>query len=120
MALAIPLIVLFTLVTIDICTIIYLKEAVTIAAYEGSRVGIQRGGTDDLVDFRVRQFLDERNIQYTNPVLIEDPGFDTADELEHVALTVSVPAADNLPFGWFFGGTEITGRVTMRKEFRNP
>ena len=49
-AIAIPIILLFTLVTIDICTIIYLKESVTIAAYEGSRVGIQRGGTDALAE----------------------------------------------------------------------
>lgn len=119
-ALVIPIIFAFTLFTIEMCTIMFLKEAVTIAAYEGARVGIQRGGTDALVEFRIEEFLDERGISHANAVTIEDPGFDDADELEHVRTTVSVPAEGNLPFGWFFGGTQITASVTMRKEFPNP
>ena len=119
-ALVIPIIFVFTLFTIEMCTIMFLKEAVTIAAYEGARVGIQRGGTDALAEYRIEEFLDERGITYGSPVTIEDPGFDDADELEHVRTTVSVPAAGNLPFGWFFGGLEISANVTMRKEFPNP
>ena len=119
-ALVIPIIFAFTLFTIEMCTIMFLKETVTIAAYEGARVGIQRGGTDALVEFRIEEFLDERGITYSNPVTIEAPSFDDAEELEHVRTTVSVPAAGNLPFGWFFGGLEISANVTMRKEFPNP
>ena len=118
-ALVMPIIFAFTLFTIEMCTIMFLKEAVTIAAYEGARVGVQRGGTDALAEFRVEEFLDERGITYGNAVIIEDPGFDDAVELEHVRTTVTVPAAGNLPFGWFFGGTEISASVTMRKEFPN-
>jgi hypothetical protein len=120
-ALVIPIILAFTLFTIEMCTIMFLKEAVTIAAYEGARVGIQRGGTDSLVQFRVGEFLDERGITYSSDsVIISSPGFDGADELEHVQTTVVVPASGNLPFGWFFGGMQISGKVTMRKEFANP
>ena len=119
-ALLIPIIFAFTLFTIEICTILFLKEAVTIAAYEGARVGIQRGGTDAAVEFRVEEFLTERGIAFSNPVTVADPGFDDAEELENVQTTVSVPAQGNLPFGWFFGGLEISAQVTMRKEFANP
>ncbi len=119
-AFAIPIIFAFMLFTIEMCTIMFLKEAVTIAAYEGARVGIQRGGTDAAVEFRVEEFLAERGIEFANAVIIEDPGFDDAAELEHVRTTVTVPANGNLPFGWFFDGLEISANVTMRKEFENP
>ena len=118
-ALALPVIIAFTLFTIEVCSVIFLKEAVTIAAYEGARVGIQRNGADATVEFRVREFLDQRGIVYGNPVFIEDPGFDDANEMEHVRTVVTVPVAGNLPFGWFFTGTEVSASVTMRKEFRN-
>ncbi len=118
-ALVIPIIFGFTLFTIEMSSIMFLREAVTIAAYEGARVGVQRGGTDALAQFRIEEFLDQRGITYSNPVIIEDPGFDDAIELQHVRTTVQVPAAGNLPFGWFFGGTEVSASVTMRKEFPN-
>lgn len=119
-ALMVPIMFAFLLFTVEMCTILFLKEAVTLAAYEGARVGIQRGGTDALAQFRVEEFLTQRGITFTNPVNVDDPGFDDAEELEHVTTTVSVPAAGNLPFSWFFGGMEISAHVTMRKEFTNP
>lgn len=119
-ALMMPIMFAFLLFTVEMCTIMFLKEAVTLAAYEGARVGIQRGGTDASVQFRVEEFLTQRGIDFSDPVNIQDPGFDDAEELEHVTTTVSVPAAGNLPFGWFFAGMEISANVTMRKEFTNP
>ena len=120
-ALVAPIIIAFTLFTIEMCTIMFLKETVTIAAYEGARVGIQRGNTNDMVVFRITEVLDERGIVYgSNPVQFSSPGFDTAEELEHVVTTVSVPSSGNLPFGWFYTGSEITAQVVMRKEFTNP
>ena len=88
---------------------------------EGARVGIQRGGTNGLARFRIEEFFDERGIVYDDDsVSFSAPSFGSADELEHVQTTVSVPAAGNLPFGWWFSGTQVTANVTMRKEFKNP
>ena len=117
-----PIIFAFTLFTIEMCTIMFLKESVTIAAYEGARVGIQRNSTNEMVEFRIREFLDQRNITFdeSNFAQFSTPGFTTAEKLEHVTTTVSVPARANLPFGWFFGGDEIIATVVMRKEFTNP
>lgn len=121
-AFALPLIIVFTLFTIDICSVIFLKETVTIAAYEGARVGIQRGGTDASVKFRVQEFLDARGITYNenNVVTHGNTSFDDADEMEHVLTQVRVPANGNLPFGWFFTSNRVLARVQMRKEFPNP
>jgi hypothetical protein len=122
-ALCLPIIILFTLFSIEVCSVMFLKEAITIAAYEGGRVGIQRGGTDANVEFRVMEFLNERGIAYSDPVTISDPGFDNAGELEHVTTTVTVPVNGNLFSGWagwVFDGMELEASVTMRKEFANP
>lgn len=120
-ALVAPIIIAFMLFTIEICTMLFLKETVTIAAYEGARVGIQRGNTNAMVEFRIREVLEERGITLgNNLVQFSSPGFDDALELEHVTTLVSVPAEGNLPFGWFYLGDTITGQVVLRKEFTNP
>ena len=99
----------------------FLRETITIAAYEGARVGIQRGNTNEMVEFRIREVLDERGVAYNaNVVTFSSPGFDTAVELEHVTTTVTVPSTGNLPFGWFYTGDEVSAQVVMRKEFTNP
>ena len=62
-ALVAPIIIAFMLFTIEICTVLFLRETVTIAAYEGARVGIQRGNTDEMVAFRVPLELSESEIR---------------------------------------------------------
>lgn len=120
-ALCVPLIIMFTLFCIEVCTVLFLKETVTLAAYEGSRIGIQRGGTDDNVVNRITGLLDERGVNYSsNAIKISNPSFDDAKALEHVTVTVTVPVNGNLFSGWVFDGRELDASVTMRKEYPNP
>lgn len=120
-ALCLPILFLITLGTIEVCSAIFLKEAVTIAAYEGARVGIARRGTDNSAESRIEEFLTERGISFTDEsITFSDPGFDTADTLQHVTTTVTVPCNGNTFTGWFFPGRVITAQVTLRKEYRNP
>jgi Flp pilus assembly protein TadG len=120
-ALCLPIFVLITVSTIDLCSAIFLKESLTLAAYEGSRVGVERGGTDTIVTSRIQNFLDERGIVYSaGAIQISNPGFDTAGTLEHVTVTVTVPCAGNMPLtGGLFVGRTLTASITMRKEFVN-
>lgn len=120
-ALCLPIFVLITASTIDICSAIFLRESLTLAAYEGSRVGVERGGTDAIVTSRIQNFLDERSIVYDGgSIQISDPGFNTAGTLEHVTVTVTVPCAGNMPLtGGLFVGRNISASITMRKEFVN-
>ncbi|MEM9369084.1 MAG: TadE family protein [Planctomycetota bacterium] len=121
MAVCLPVLMTLTLATMDLCSVFFLQETVTLAAYEGARVGVNRGGTNAEVVTRVQELLDERNVSYGgSPVSFENATFDTAETLEHVTLVVTVPAAGNLiaPAG-LYGDLELTARVTMRKEFAN-
>lgn len=121
-ALCVPLIIMFTLFSIEVCSVLFLKETITLAAYEGSRIGIQRGGTDANARTRITQLLDERGVTYKDDAVVEfsDPSFDDAMALEHVTVNVAVPIEGNLFSGWLFDGRELEASVTMRKEYPNP
>ena len=105
----------------ETCSAIYLKEQVTIAAYEGARVGIQCQSTDAFVEQRIRDFLDERGIVYDDATVVQisNPGFDDAPTMGHVTTTVTVPVAANCITGDFFTNQFVTASVTLRKEFQN-
>ncbi len=120
-AIVLPVLLTLTLATVDLCSVFFLKESVSIAAYEGARRGVNRGGTNAAVISRVQEVLTERGIQFDGDVVsFEGADFNSAETLEHVTLVVTVPAANNLlsPAG-LYGDMTLTSRVTMRKEFQN-
>lgn len=123
-----PLLLLLTLATVDICTGIHLKESLCVAAYEGARVGAGQGGTNAMAQARVIEVLTERNIKFDPASSIEiirtdeplSEGFDTAETLEHCRVLVRVPTNSNLllPAGIITSPT-IESFVWIRKEFQN-
>ncbi len=121
-AIFLPLLLTLTFGTIDLCSLLYLKESVTLAAYEGARQGIGRGHTNANCTARLMDFLDERGIDYNtaNVVSYSSPGFDSAESLQNVTVTVTVPCAGNLLIAsaWF-DDLSVSAAVTMRKEYKN-
>lgn len=120
-AICLPVLMTLTLATIDLCSLFFLKETVSIAAYEGARRGINRGGTSAAATARVQEVLDERGITYGgNVVTFDGKNYNNAETLEHVTLVVTIPAAGNLlaPAG-LYGDLLLSSQVTMRKEFEN-
>lgn len=120
-AICLPVLMTLTLATMDLCSLFFLKETVSIAAYEGARRGINRGGTTAAATARVQQILDERGVTYGGDVVtFTGKNYNNAETLEHVTLVVTVPAAGNLlaPAG-LYGDLILSSQVTMRKEFEN-
>ncbi|MEM7477388.1 MAG: TadE/TadG family type IV pilus assembly protein [Planctomycetota bacterium] len=121
--LCLPVLFIITFATIDLCSAMFLKETLTIAAYEGARVGSASGGTDALAVSRIEEILDERGITYdATSVSFAGASFDDADTLELVTVTVQVPCASNLPVtsAQLFSGQFLSASVTLRKQFANP
>lgn len=116
-----PIVLTITVATIDLCSAMFLKESLTIAAYEGARLGVPKGGTDAQVSARVVELLEERGIEYGAASVVSITGsFDTAETMEHVTVTVEVPAAGNLISATqFFRDATLRADVTMRKEYAN-
>ena len=122
LAICLPIVIAICVATIDICSARFLRESLTIAAYEGARVGAPKGGTDALARVRILQLLDERNITYESGdvVTISGNSFETADTMDHVTVTVRAPAAGNLISATqFFNNKTIEAQVTLRKEYAN-
>lgn len=121
--LCLPVLIAITFASIDLCSAMFLKETLTIAAYEGSRVGIRSGGTDANAIARAEAVLTERGVTFdSGAVTISSPGFDSASTLDLVTITVQAPCATNLPVtgSVLFAGQSLAATVTLRKEFANP
>lgn len=124
-ALCLPLILIIISATVELSTTIYLKESLTIAAYEGARVAVTRGATDDKVQTRIAQVLEERHIDMTGYSMVDaieiTPNSRTADIMEPVTILVRAPTDGNTvsPFGFmkFITPPDMEATVVMRKEF---
>ncbi|MEM9826062.1 MAG: TadE/TadG family type IV pilus assembly protein [Planctomycetota bacterium] len=120
-AIILPALVALTLGTMDLCSVIFLREGAMLAAYEGAREGVQQDGTNATATARVTEFLNARGIAHgSGAVAISNPSYDTAETLEHITITVTVPTAGNLISpSWLFAGMNVSASVTMRKEYEN-
>lgn len=127
-ALVIPLIILLTVATLDICDGIYLKKKAVIAAYEGARVAVGSDSSDESIRRAVADYLDSRNINYVDindvvtiaedPTVTGDPT--TLDKLDPVTVTVEIDLQSNgrLPISVFrrVQGPQIIAKITMLRE----
>ncbi len=125
-AITLPLFIVIIAATIELSTAIYLKESLTIAAYEGSRLAVTRKADNDDVVARIEDILEGRGInfngeQISNNVTIT-PAADEADILEPITITITAPVSGNCiaPFRWmqFVTPAKLSATVVMRKEYR--
>lgn len=118
-AICLPIVLTLTLVTLEFTSAIFLKETVTIAAYEGARVGVQRRSTNQDAEDQIQRVLDARGIQ--GATITVGPGDITRlSALDIVTVDVSAPVAGNSFFmGQFLEGRNVTATVQMRREFDN-
>lgn len=115
-AVCLPLLVLLFISMTECCTMIFLKQSLTIASYEGMRKALQGGTSLEAVDRTCQNILENRNVKgYTISVSPDDwqdlrPG-------EYFTVTASAPTAPNgvLPIRLFRGMT-LSGAATMMKE----
>lgn len=115
LAIGLPVVVLLVLGTIESCSMIFLQQALTAAAYEGVREGAKSGSTDAATK-RCQQVLDARRLVGTS-ISINPASIESAADRTYVTFSVSAPCGANsvLP-SQFFGGRTLTARATMMKE----
>ncbi len=122
LAICFPVLFILTIGTMDVCSMLFLKETVTMAAYEGARRGAARNRTNEHARDRVMEFLDERDVTYEagSVVSFSTPDFNSANTLDNVTVTVTVPCAGNLLIpSAMFDDLTMTASVTLRKEYKN-
>ena len=111
------IIVTLTFATLEICSSIYLKESVTVAAYEAARVGVKRNATrQDAID-QAQNILTSRGIK-NGTVTVNPADFSALSALDPITVTVKAPINKNGFFiGKFFTGKKMQGRLAMYREF---
>jgi Flp pilus assembly protein TadG len=116
-AVCLPVIVLIVLATIEACTMVFLKQSLSIAAYEGARVALTQNATPANVQRTAQQILSERRVN-GGTVSLDPANLNAIQQGQFITVTVTAPAASNnsIPLR-FYRGRTLTGSATMMKEF---
>lgn len=121
-ALCIPVIIILMFGTLEISAGFFLKESLTIAAYEGARTGVKRRATRAQVEARVQDILDARNVSLgeSGSITVTPSDLSTLDALDPLTVVIRAPSAGNsaLIFDSLTNRT-ITATVKMAREFDN-
>jgi hypothetical protein len=116
LALCLPLIVFLLLASLEACSMIFLDHSLTIASYEGVRMGINYDSTNAQVLAKCNQIIDEREVAGAT-IDISPVNVANAERGEQIAVTVTAPCDTNaiLPL-WFYGGQNLSSTTIMVKE----
>jgi Flp pilus assembly protein TadG len=119
LAVCLPVIVLIVLATIEACTMVFLKQSLSIAAYEGARAALEQDATNASVQSAANQVLTQRRVN-GGTVTIQPSNIVAIDPGEYMTITCSAPASRNsiIPIR-FYRGKTLTGSATMMKEFQS-
>ena len=117
LAVCLPVIILIVLATIEACTMVFLKQSLSIAAYEGARVALSQSATAADVQTAARRVLDERRVS-GGTISLSPPNLASVSPGEYFTVTVAAPASGNnaIPLR-FYRGRSLSGAATMMKEF---
>lgn len=116
-AVCLPVIVLIVLATIEACTMVFLKQSLSIAAYEGARAALAQSATNADVERVAQQVLTERRVN-SGTVAILPGNLTGIAPGQYFTVNVTAPAAGNavIPIS-FYRGRTLSGSATMMKEF---
>lgn len=115
-AVCLPVIVLLVFGSIEASAFIFLKQALTVAGYEGVRNASGARGTEATATDASEAILNSRNVQdFTVRFPNGDPGSQTRGD--RVVVEVTAPTQTNSPLaGQFITNQILTARVVMLKE----
>ena len=117
LATCLPLILLLTLATVQASQMFYLRQTLTVSAYEGIREAVDHETTDARVQAACNRILDDRGIKDAT-IDVSPSDYLTAPRETWITVTVSAPSNSNSPVrGWFFSDKTIHGAATFMKEF---
>jgi Flp pilus assembly protein TadG len=116
LAVCLPVVVLLVLATIEACSAIFLKQALTVAAYEGVRVALEEKATASQVRTACDQVLADRRIN-GGKVTVKPSNIAALSPGDFVDVTVSAPcAANSLVPAAFYRGRTLTATASMMIE----
>ena len=115
LAIVSPILVFLVLVTVSICNLIFLKQSLTVAAFEAARVAIIPGATTQDIELQAQQICQIRRVNGAT-VTISPVDFQNQPYGEFISVTVSAPSNQtNVDLG-FLSGTS-SASVSLMAEY---
>ncbi|MFO0789591.1 MAG: TadE/TadG family type IV pilus assembly protein [Pirellulales bacterium] len=116
LAVCLPVVVLLVIATIEACSALFLKQSLTVAAYEGVRAAIEEGATTATIQASCNQILADRKIKNAK-ITITPANFTALNPGEFVDVTVSAPCVSNtLVPAAFYRGRTLSAKASMMIE----
>lgn len=116
LALFLPVFFIITMGTIETCRMLYLRQSLTIAAYECARMGIITGMTQDSLKIQCDNILLGRKVRGA-VMKVEPADLQSLQFGDILAVTVEAPADDNALLGtWLYRGKQMVETVKIMAE----
>jgi hypothetical protein len=116
LAVCLPVVVLIVLATIESCSALFLKQSLTVAAYEGVRTAIEKGATSGTVQTTCNAILKDRKIQGSQ-ITVNPTSISSLKPGDYINITVTAPCnANSLVPTTFFRGKTLSATATMMIE----
>lgn len=115
-AVCLPVIVLIVFGGIEAANLLFLRQTLVQAAFEGVKTGVKNNGTDEAVTASVQSVTDGRNLENVS-ITLTPSNVETLERGEFFEVTVSAPGDDNslFPFGPFAGRNVIATAVMVKE-----
>ncbi|MCA8998185.1 MAG: pilus assembly protein [Planctomycetaceae bacterium] len=114
-ALCLPLMIMLVFGSMEASNALFLRQGLSIAAYEAAQVATQSGMAAAAAEARAQEVLDARNIA-GYAVTISPQVTATTSPGTTVTVTVTAPIdANSLGPSWYFTNSVIRSTVTMRR-----
>jgi len=106
LAVCLPVVVLLVVATIEACSAVFLKQSLTVAAYEGARTALVEGATANTVQAKCDQILSDRRIE-GGTVTVQPSDIASLRPGDFIDVTVTAPCAANavVPTSFYRGRT---------------
>jgi hypothetical protein len=102
---------------IQATSMVFAKQALATAAYEGAREAVRFEAATTDVQAACQHILTERGMVDTT-ITIDPVDLANAPRGSYVTVTVSAPSNTNsFLHGWYFGSQVLSGETVMMKEF---
>ena len=119
LALCLPVLALLTFVTVEACNAVYLRQSLTIAAYEGARTAILPKSTAGNASQQAKQILNDRGVKGFT-IKVSPTNLQKVAVGDFIKVSVEATMSSNSTFLQpIFGGRKYNAEVEMMKEYAN-
>jgi Flp pilus assembly protein TadG len=116
LAVCLPVVVLLVVATIEACSAVFLRQSLTVAAYEGVRTALVEGATPTSITDTCNQILKDRRVQ-GGKVAVKPSNIAALGPGDYVDVTVTAPFdANSVVPNMFYRGRSLSANASMMIE----